>query len=302
MNFIKRLNFNVIIILTVIVSMFILSLCDFNENNMNFKFIDKETSNTSNHNITVYRSDGTLVNLKLEEYLIGVVSSEMPASFNEEALKAQAIASRTYALNKINNNLTITDTTKDQVYKDNEELKLLWEDDYDFYYNKIKEAVNDTAGLILTYNDKLIDAVYHSTSNGYTKDALDVWGNDTPYLKSVSSPYDLEASSYSRELIYTGNIINLDSNIEIIEDPTGNVINITVDDNFYTGTEFRTLLNLRSTDFEILIEDEIIIQTKGYGHGVGMSQYGANGMANNGYTYDEILTHYYTGTQIKKAN
>ncbi len=261
-------------------------------------------SSVTTQQITIYRSNGTVITLSLEEYLIGVVGSEMPASFNIEALKSQAIAARTYALNKINNNQTVTDTTKDQVYKDNNQLKSLWGEGYDKYYQKVKQAVSETEGLVLTYDNKLISAVYHSTSNGFTENAEDVWGNSVPYLKAVSSTYDKNASSYLRQSTFNYSdidILNLDSYINIVRDSSGNVIQITVDNNVYTGVEFRNLLGLRSTDFDIIINNNTIeITTKGYGHGVGMSQYGANGMANNGYNYNQILKHYYTGVAIEK--
>ena len=123
----------------------------------------------------------------------------MPASFNIEALKAQAIVARTYTMKLIESNRTITDTVTTQSYKDNDALKVMWQESYNTYYNKIKTAVNDTKGIYITYNGNIIDAVYHSTSNGFTEDSINVWGNEFPYLKTVSSPWDTSASSFLTE-------------------------------------------------------------------------------------------------------
>lgn len=255
--------------------------------------------------VTVYRSNGTVITLTMNDYLIGVVGGEMPASFNIEALKAQAIVARTYALNRLKEGKTLTDTVSTQVYKDNTQLKNTWGSAYNTYYNKIKTAVTSTKDIVLTYNGQYIDAVYHSTSNGYTVDAIDVWGKDIPYLKSVNSSYDLSASSYLREttkeLSVLSSVLGLPiDTIEITKKDThGRVQEVSINDTIYTGVEFRNLLGLRSTDFDISIENGIVtFVTRGYGHGVGMSQYGANGMANAGYSYKDILLHYYQGVTL----
>ena len=271
---------------------------------------NNESQIDNNIYVTVYRSNGDVINLDIEEYLIGVVGAEMPASFNIEALKAQAIVARTYTLKKIANNQILTDTVSTQVYKDNFQLKDIWKGDFDKYYNKIKTAVDSTKGLYITYNGTYIDAVYHSTSNGKTEDAIYVWGNDIPYLKSVDSPWDVNATSYLRTEIKDFNtvlnILGVDLNtddFEILEkNDSGRVIKVKVGNNIYSGVELRNLLNLRSTDFDLAIDNgNLIITTKGYGHGVGMSEYGANGMANSGYNYEQILKHYYQGIDIVKS-
>ena len=226
----------------------------------------------------------------------------MPASFNSEALKAQAIVARTYALKRISENKTLTDTVSTQVYKDNTELKDLWKNDFNKYYSKVKNAVESTKGIVLTYNGAYIDAVYHSTSNGMTEDAIYVWGNNIPYLKSVESKSDKNVSSYKREVTFTYEKLSNALNTEINKDTTfvlernssGRVTNVKVNDIEIKGTTFRSLLGLRSTDFTIeLASESVIITTYGYGHGVGMSQYGANSLANMGYSYKSILSHYY---------
>lgn len=267
-----------------------------------------EKPSVTEQQVTVYRSNGTVITLSLEEYLIGVVGAEMPASFPMEALKAQAVVARTYALKKIESGGKLTDTVSTQSYKDNNELKKLWGSSFDTYYQKIKTAVTATKGLSIYYQGKYIDAVYHSTSNGKTQDAAYVWGNRVPYLKSVDSSWDKEATSYLREvskdftnvLNLLGVNINDDISFEILSrDYSGRVEKVRVGDQTFSGVEFRNLLGLRSADFDLSLENgNLIITTRGYGHGVGMSQYGASGMAKAGYTYQQILKHYYTGVSI----
>lgn len=270
------------------------------------------TPTVSDKMVTLYRYNGTVETISLEDYVVGVVSAEMPASFNIEALKAQSVLARTYALKKIDSNQVLSDITSNQVYKDIQELKTLWGSNFDTYYSKVKSAVSDTKGTYLIYNGSYIEAVYHSTSNGMTEDSLAVWGNSYPYLKSVDSHWDLSASSYlretSKEFDVLSSIIGIDfnstTNIEVLSRTSSNRIDkIVIGDKIYTGVEARNLLGLRSTDFDVKFEDgKAVFVTRGYGHGVGMSQYGANGMAKEGYKYDQILSHYYPNTQIKKLS
>ena len=264
---------------------------------------------TNELKVTVYRSNGEILNLSMTDYLIGVVASEMPAEFNLEALKAGSIAARTYALKKIRNNEILTDTVSTQVYSDNDQLKDKWGSSYSKYYNKIKQAVLETDNLVITYNGELISALYFSTSNGYTESAKEVFGYDIPYLQSVESSVDLETTPYLRSIDKeTNNILNILGvsnldNIEVISRTnSGRVKEVKIDDKIYTGVEIRNLLGLRSTDFEIIVNgDTTTITTKGYGHGVGMSQYGANKLALNGYTYQDIINHYYTNVSIESV-
>ncbi len=259
--------------------------------------------------VTLYRSNGTIAEIPLEDYIVGVVSAEMPASFHTEALKAQAVAARTYALKRMAENKILTDTSTHQMYKDNNQLQAYWGGNFNTYYNKIKNAVSATKNEYISHNNYYIDAVYHSTSNGKTENAIDVWGNSFSYLVSVDSPWDKAASSYLRETALTlstvNNLLNLtlkeDSIIEITSRTQGDNINILkLDGHTFTGKYIRETLGLRSTDFDIRIEgNNVIFTTRGYGHGVGMSQYGANGMANQGNNYKQILTHYYKGASIK---
>lgn len=271
--------------------------------------IVKEEVIDNNIYVNVRRNNGNIKKYELEEYIIGVVGAEMPASFNKEALKAQSVVARTYALKSIKSNKQLTSDNSTQNFKDNNELKKMWGSSYNTYYNKIKSAVLETKGLYLSYNNDYVDAVYHSTSNGNTEDAVYVWGNSVPYLKSVSSEYDNTNKNYNSTITLTYNEISnklknsIDSNTKfnIISRTSGNrVKEIEINGTTYSGVEFRKLLNLRSADFSIENNGaNVVISTNGYGHGVGMSQYGANGMANNGSSYRDILLHYYTGVSIK---
>lgn len=262
-----------------------------------------------NNAITVHRKDGSIINLSMTDYLIGVVASEMPAEFNLEALKAGAVAARTYALKKIKEGGILTDTVSTQVYSDNNELKNKWGSSFDKYYNKIKQAVLETDNLVIKYQGSLINAMYFSTSNGYTESAKEVFGYDIPYLQSVESSVDLETTPYLRtvektelEILNILGITNL-NNIEILSrTSSGRIKEIKIDNKIFTGVELRNLLGLRSTDFDINTNDGIVtITTRGYGHGVGMSQYGANKLAQKGYNYQDILKHYYVNTEISSV-
>ena len=268
------------------------------------------TTNSSVSEITVYRSNGSVINLNMTDYLIGVVSSEMPASFNLEALKAQSVLARTYALKAKQTGKKLTDTVSTQSYIDIDQMKNKWENSFNTYYNKIKNAVENTNGEYLSYNGNYIEALYHSTNNGKTESSLDVFGNYYPYLISVSSEYDKNASSYLRTINMPldaisnklGLSLNNDSVISILSyTDGGNIKEININGNNFSGKKVRELLGLRSADFDISISDNNAnITTRGYGHGVGMSQYGANGMANTGYGYKDILSHYYPGATLTK--
>jgi len=274
--------------------------------------IDSHEEEIIDNNIYVNlkKKDGSVVKIELEEYLVGVVGAEMPALFNVEALKAQAIIARTYALKAISKGNILKDNETNQSYKTNNELKSMWGGNYDAYYNKVKEAVNDTKGMVLTYNGTYIEAVYHSTSNGVTESSVNVWGNYYPYLVSVDSKYDNLNVSFIKNIEISfqelssklGFDIDKETDILLIGKTSGNrVESVKIEDHVYKGIDFRNILGLRSADFDIEYTDSgIIFTTRGYGHGVGLSQYGANGMAKNGYNYEAILKHYYPGVSLVK--
>ena len=251
---------------------------------------------------------GEINNIDLEEYVIGVIAGEMPASFNMEALKAQAIAARTYAVYKMNNasaNYDLVTDITNQVYITKEQMKENWQDNYEYYYKKIKDAVDSTKDLIMTYNGNVICSFYFSSSNGSTEEAKTVFGENKEYLKSVSSPEQsnitkvtLTKKEFCSKLSLSCNEITINS---IEKTQSGRIDTIVINNKSFKGTEVRTKLGLKSTDFEIsILSSNIEITIKGYGHGVGMSQYGANTLANEGKTYEEILKHYYQNINIEK--
>ena len=274
----------------------------------------KEYKFTKNTMVRVKRVNKNIIEtIPLEKYLIGVVGGEMPVSYNIEALKAQAVAARTYTLNKMEinkkNNFDIVDTTDDQVYLDDNELKESWKNKYEEYKTKIEQAIQETRGEYLTYNGKIIKAFFFSTSSGTTENCKDVFGENLPYLTSVSSTWDENSPSYLSTTILTKEELlkeleieyNDNLNIEIERNDTNSIKEITINGNKIKGTDFRHKLNLRSTNIELEEENNSIkIISKGYGHGVGMSQYGAQELTNIGYTYDQILKYYYQGIEIKK--
>lgn len=251
------------------------------------------------------RSDGTSVELALEDYLLGVVGSEMPASFPLEALKAQAVAARTFVCKR---DYQVDDTTASQVYHDEEQLKEIWQDRYEEYHEVIARAVEETKGEIITYEKEVITAAFFSSSNGKTNNVEDYWKEALPYLRSVESPWDIEEEGNAQSVVFTpdefAQALGFAQPIQSILPPeryeNGYVKNVTIDGIIFTGRELREKLGLRSSAFEILFEDTITITTHGYGHGIGLSQYGAKGMAEEGKSYQDILTHYYTGVEIVK--
>lgn len=280
-----------------------------------------KANNTLNNNITteevkqdktvkVKLNNGEIINITLEEYVIGVVGSEMPALFNEEALKAQSIAARTYALKKDSVGATLVASTSDQVYKTNSELKNMWGESFNTYYEKVKKVVMATKGEVMMYNGKYIDALYFSTSNGRTEDPIYVWNYSAPYLKSVDSKWDIGTKFFNATKTIPiselnqklGVNINSVNDIQIKSQTTGGRVNsIIIGEKEFTGVNVRMLLGLRSSDFTVSESgSNIVFTTKGWGHGVGMSQYGANEMAKAGYNYSQILKHYYTGITIVK--
>lgn len=267
---------------------------------------------------------GEVETMELEEYLIGVVAAEMPVIYNREALKAQAVAARTYVLQQMisdnnNHNLKAADITTDfrynQAWISRAEMREKWGVlPYFYFYQRIAGVVEETVGEVIVYQDEIIDAVYHSNSGGQTTASETVWGQAIPYLRSVCSPYDkLRDRNYSHQFEFTskrmidslglesfseGKIENLQLKIKN-RDQSGRVQKMEIAGFSFTGQEIRQKLNLPSTKFDFKQTGEkIICQVIGFGHGVGMSQDGADGFARNGHQYDQILTHYYQGTRI----
>ena len=247
--------------------------------------------------------------LSLQDYLIGVVGCEMPASFHYEALKAQAVASRTFAYNYLKDNI-ININSSAQCYSNNNALKDKWQDNYDKYYSIIKKAVEETNNKVITYQGNIIKSYYFAISNGKTSTALSVFNEDLPYLTNVDSTFDEGVNKYEVTTTFTYdnfcNLLNINScNITISNikrDESNRITSLFINDKEYDGITLRKQLGLRSTDFDIKLLDNIKITTKGYGHGVGMSQYGANYLANNNYSYEEIIKYYYKDVEITSIN
>lgn len=268
---------------------------------------------TNNLNVRVKRDTG-IVTVPLEDYVVGVLAGEMPIEFEMEALKAQAVAARSYVLKKMSYNkekeYDVVDTIMNQVYLDNDYLKKTWGKDYVKKINKLKTAVIETNYQYVDYNGNIADTMFFSTSVGETENSEEVFSNKVPYLKSVSSTWDKISPVYKLNYQFKLNefLNKLDlpySNfvkLEVIDSTsTGRVKKIKINEKTFDGSVVVTKLKLKSNHFTIKQDgDTINITTKGYGHGVGMSQYGAQGMALNGYSYEEILMHYYQGTSIKK--
>lgn len=301
-----------VVLMSIIVIPFIITnfFYEYKVNKINTGF----NSNKKETKIRVLRNDN-VETMNLEDYLIGVVSSEVPVYFEEEAIKAQAVAARTYALKQIENRKTeyydVTDDTSSQVYQSDEELRNKWKDNYESYVTKIKNCINQTSGEYITYNDEIIYAFFFSTSNGKTEDNKDVFGKDLPYLKVVDSSFDEDETdnfsvtkTYSLSEFYSNLDIEYNEDLNITDEKrteSGRVSSITINNNNFTGRDFQKKLSLRSNDFNIQRDgNNVLITTKGFGHGVGMSQYGANALAKKNQTYQEILKYYYQGTKIQK--
>lgn len=240
--------------------------------------------------------------LDLEDYIVGVVSAEMPSSFHKEALKAQAIAARTFALKKTNfGELPIKPTVSHQAFIPA---------DKQVNNATVKEAVEETDSQVLSYKDELITAMFFSTSNGLTESAKGYSGFDIPYLVSTESSGDVQSPKYEQQKTFTLNEWNkafgfiwtseMLESIELYQNSSKRIQTMVTKNHKWTGREIREILELPSTDFLIKINaQQITVNTKGFGHGVGMSQYGANAMANEGKLAKDILSHYYQKTEIK---
>ncbi len=271
-----------------------------------------------------YKTD-EIVSMELDNYLKGVVAAEMPAAYHIEALKAQSVASRTYTLKKLpafgGNGCNqpgadiSTDYRYDQAWYSEKEMKERWGFfSYFYYWARISRAVEETSEKVVVYNNKLIDSVYHSNSGGKTEDAGVVWGKSLPYLCSVDSPYDenhVKNYKHVKEITLEkineimGTTLhteknNIEGKVDVLKySNTGRVLKIQLGEQTFSGEEVRKKLKLTSTKFELDIKGQnIIFNIVGNGHGVGMSQDGADGFAKNGYNYKQILEHYYRGVDI----
>ncbi|NLW56588.1 MAG: stage II sporulation protein D [Firmicutes bacterium] len=268
-----------------------------------------------------------IITLDLEEYVMGVVAAEMPANFHPEALKAQAVAARTVTVRRLKRfggpgypaveGADLSDDINDsQAWLSKQELVGKWGLwNYLGYWRKIAEAVEATGGQILTFQGQPIDAVYHSTSGPRTESSEAVWGVALPYLRSVECLYDQHSPKYSQEQVFTVSEVQAQLQLGKVSPVatgrpfvqilnltgSGRVNSIRLGDKVFSGTELRRRLGLNSTHFQCRLEqDRLIFKTIGYGHGVGLCQYGADGLAKQGRNYRQILAHYYQGVQLSK--
>lgn len=286
---------------------------------------ETDTNEISADEIRVLRvSSGKIENVDITEYLIGAVASEMPASFHEEALKAQAVACNTYIKWVLKNSDNTSEKLSDvsdsssthQGYLNTEELKEKWAEKYDTYYNKLKSVISEVKGQYLAYNNEPILAVFHAISPGTTNSASDVWGDDIPYLSSVSAPGDTLSAEYDSEVICTENEFksiaekncsvtlaenekeNWITNIKTAE--SGYVTELSIGDTKFSGRDIRTYFSLKSPNFTVEYKNNnFVFAVYGKGHGVGMSQYSADFMARQGSDYKEILYHFYKDTVLQ---
>ncbi|WP_285816059.1 stage II sporulation protein D [Thomasclavelia cocleata] len=248
--------------------------------------------------------DNNVNYVDLDDYLLGVVAGEMPANFETEALKAQVVASRTFVYNR---NLSVDNTTNSQVYLSEDKMKENWGNKYDEYYQKISTAIKETKNEVMKYQGDYISALFFSSSNGYTENVEDYFeSSPLPYLRSVDSHWDLtidpkntrQVSFTKQELKEKFNCQDINFNI-IAYKKSGRVATLSVGGKNYSGRQVREKLGLSSSCFTVeYVSNKYVFTTKGSGHGVGMSQYGAQGMALEGSNYKEILNHYYTNIEI----
>ena len=306
----------------------------FNMPKLNFNFWDKikNKTETEDRDKLTYafkvldQSTDTILDLTLKEFTLGAVATEMPLTFESEALKAQAVAAYTYFSNLKEKNAQnpdpalrgadfAVDSAKWLYYTSKEQMQLRWEENFSTYYEKLCQAVEPVLGKSLKQNGELIQALYHSISSGNTEDIVYVFGGSCEYLKPVPSSEDLFAPGYlsSKEFDLEEfktivkskwpDVYFSDNSQTIIQvtrrSPSGMVIEAKIGQKSTSGRVIRDLFALRSANFDVDIQnDKILFAVKGYGHGVGMSQYGAQYMAKNGANYKQILSRYYPGTEL----
>lgn len=260
--------------------------------------------------LSLEKTEEKQVQSELDQKIIGVLAKEVPTNYEYEALKAQAVLVRTYMLRR-----QLGIITQGQLEGlTMQEMKDLWQEDFDEIYQNYEQAVNDTRDEVIYYEKEIIEPIYHRSSGGETRNAKEVYGMDIPYLQPVSSEGDpitqeieiskIEIATKLRQ-IYKDIIIDeniLEQQIQIISrDESEYITQIQIGSKMMTGEELKKILGLPSSNFEIQnMKDQLIFKVKGIGHGVGLSQNGANELAKNGSNYTQILSHYFTGTQIKE--
>lgn len=330
--------FCILIVISLLISMFVIKKWEDKEEES--KKIQEDIDNVKEYEIknkvpkeirVKINKTGEVITMDIDEYLRGVVPSEMPPSYSIEALKAQAVVARTYTFEKMQSrshkDCDICDNYACcQAYYSKDKILEIWtgrgfnQNTRNEYWNKVEEAVDSTNNVVITYKGEYIKAYFHANSGGMTESSTEIWGKQSiPYLIPVESLGEEEHQYYHTEVKFTIDEleqklsegsdkkcsidIKSDNNIEILSyTVSGRVSNIRIGNNIYEATELRTKLGLKSTNFTVeTVDNNVIFKVTGYGHGLGMSQTGSNYYAKNGWTYDQIIKHYYTGVDITKA-
>jgi stage II sporulation protein D len=327
----KRDNYWVVHVILIVILVFFIVLTlltrDKQEEIIRADVVEKNDIDTVvplNLTLSMYNHETNKAEIiNIDDYVVGVLSAEMPASYDPEALKAQSIAIRTLAFLAMKQKRgcygcdVCSDSTHCQAYADVDKRKTMWGSDFDKWQSKIDAAAYDTRGMIMTYNNKPIEVFYHASSNGMTEDSQVVFTMARPYLVSVESP-DVGLNSYTKRFTYESfagllnksisglklSKKNVENNIKITSHTnSGRVDTLVINGKSVSGVAFRRALGIQSTTFELEFYDNTVqITTMGFGHGVGMSQKGANTMAKNGSSYKEILEHYYKGIKLNNIN
>ena len=320
----------VLLLAMIVIPVTALDLSEFSPGNVKSTFSvpiferNKDADSENSDTVKVMaKANGNIMTTSVTEYLVGCVASEMPAAYHEEALKAQAVAAYTNLVRLRKNpdsslgGADISDDPKKhQGYLSEEQQKEKWGDKYERYHEKILSAVSEVAGEAVTYNSEPIVAAYCAISTGKTENASDIWGGELPYIVSVVSSGDKLSPDYSSTVVLNAEqfrqALSGENDIQLGEDASswigniekteaGAVKNIIIGSKTLTGAKARKLFSLRSPAFSVeYLNGNFTFNVSGYGHLIGMSQYGADYMARNGSDYKTILTHYYKGTEIKK--
>lgn len=317
----KNLYFVLIIILVLGMMLIPLTATGSQKGGNNNNIIDLEQMNNGDGFLVYDPVTKEITSIPEREYILGVVAAEMPATYQPEALKAQVVASYTYACHKRNIRIKenkeydlSADSAADQGYVAKDKLSQKWGDNTEEYTKKLEAAVDEVLGYVLTYNNQPIFAAYHAISGGKTESANNVWGTDYPYLQPVDSVGDLLCSTYLSEAVFSPDefaaaakeICALSGDPaswvgEIKRTSSGTVASCTLGGQSVTGKQMRGAFNLRSANFDLVYENgNFKFTVRGYGHGVGMSQYGANYMALQGANFMEILAWYYKDCTLQK--
>ncbi len=317
----KKILFFILIVMMITAGIPFLIVTGLSDYKKSEKIIDNKEY------ISVYiKNEDRVCDMEVEQYIKEVTAAEMPANFYPEALKAQAVAARTYLTNRARvykkseppeehkGALICTDSTHCKAWISEMTKREQWGESAEDNWKKISDAVDSTKNIIITYDNQPISAVFHSTSSGFTENAKDVWGGDVEYLISVKSEGDIKSPKFNSEAEFSieefkqiaqMNIEDIDWDKGLVNNvkrsEAGGIKSVEIGGVLVKGSDFRFMYGLRSTNIEIeILENSIKMYVKGYGHGVGMSQYGANYMAMEGRDYENILKTYYTGVELQK--